>query len=76
MNIDKNKIIKYLKNNTLSIFILLTIILYMIARWNFSQGTVNYRVESMDQIDTLTEKIDQLTEEIQELEIKIDELER
>lgn len=73
----KEKIIEYLKANTVSIFILILICLYLISRYAFAKSTVSYRdsanqgreeleqqiTEVYDKLDTIESKIDKLLEE-------------
>lgn len=70
----KEKIINWLKTNTISIAILIAIFAYMIARYSFSQGTVQYRSDATIERQEIETHIDELREEIKILEEKIDEL--
>ena len=70
----KEKIIKWIKTNTISIAILIAIFAYMIARYSFSQGTVQYRYDAAIERQEIKTHIDELREEIKILEEKIDEL--
>lgn len=70
----KEKIIEWMKTNTISIAILIAIIAYMIARYSFSQGTIQYRVDAIGELEEMEQRIDNLTEEIKILQEKVDEL--
>lgn len=70
----KEKIINYLKANTVSIFILILICLYFISRYSFAKSTVSYRDSANQGREVLEQQIAQVYNKLDNIESKLDKL--
>lgn len=70
----KEKIINYLKANTVSIFILILICLYLITRYAFAKSTVSYRDTANQDREKLEQQVSEVYDKLNTIESKIDKL--